>query len=630
MLPPGFDLDRLTPEQQDELLRLLEEEQSYRAGRLFYALYPERDTIWDGPTILDGQIVRGQTLYARSKYPKHMEFFRVGATYRERCLMAANRTGKTFGGGGYEVACHLTGQYPAWWEGRRFNHAVSAWAAGDTYETTRDIVQHVLFGSVVGAEGNRKGFDGRGIVPADCIGQVTWRSGVADLADTVRVKHSTGGWSVLGLKSYDQGRKKFQGTAKHVCIAAGQLVQMADGTLRPIENIAVGDVVLGLGQRGIPVPRRVLAVHDNGERDCITLMPKNGTMSVLTPDHEVYWGYRSGSKTSAASVARVAQIVPGTFWPETTEARPDAWYVWAALVIAEGSTNQRKVTNGDERSMARAIELLPPEARVRKKVFGNGHVPDWYLYWREFWADMPGGLAHEKSIPDWVFKAPKDKARLFVRWLFMGDGWANHKTVSYATTSEVLATQLTVLLNRLGIRASVYVRRSKGAWREQYWVSMTKAVDVARFIEDIGIEGKEEATARVLVEARRRLSSLASRGRNFVRDHVKHDRAWILGRAERVRLKSSKVRGRSSAGVRRVYDLTVDGEHRFLVGTNLVSNCWLDEEPPLDVYGECLIRTATTGGIVLMTFTPLLGISDVVLEFMPAEQRPGGFDEGVR
>jgi phage terminase large subunit-like protein len=49
---------------------------------------------------------------------------------------------------------------------------------------------------------------------------------------------------------------------------------------------------------------------------------------------------------------------------------------------------------------------------------------------------------------------------------------------------------------------------------------------------------------------------------------------------------------------------------------------WLDEEPKLDIYGECLIRTATTGGIIMLTFTPLEGMSEVVLQFMPADQRP--------
>ena len=50
---------------------------------------------------------------------------------------------------------------------------------------------------------------------------------------------------------------------------------------------------------------------------------------------------------------------------------------------------------------------------------------------------------------------------------------------------------------------------------------------------------------------------------------------------------------------------------------------WLDEEPPMDVYGECLIRTATTNGVIMLTFTPKMGMSKVVLQFMPRELRPG-------
>ncbi len=34
------------------------------------------------------------------------------------------------------------------------------------------------------------------------------------------------------------------------------------------------------------------------------------------------------------------------------------------------------------------------------------------------------------------------------------------------------------------------------------------------------------------------------------------------------------------------------------------------------------IRTATTDGIIMLTFTPLEGMSEVVLGFLPAEMRP--------
>lgn len=43
---------------------------------------------------------------------------------------------------------------------------------------------------------------------------------------------------------------------------------------------------------------------------------------------------------------------------------------------------------------------------------------------------------------------------------------------------------------------------------------------------------------------------------------------------------------------------------------------WIDEECPQPVYAECLTRTATGNNILLMTFTPLKGLTDVVLSFL--------------
>ncbi len=43
---------------------------------------------------------------------------------------------------------------------------------------------------------------------------------------------------------------------------------------------------------------------------------------------------------------------------------------------------------------------------------------------------------------------------------------------------------------------------------------------------------------------------------------------------------------------------------------------WFDEEPPLDIYLEGLTRTNATGGLAFITFTPLLGMSEVVSLFL--------------
>lgn len=156
---------------------------------------------------------RGDVYPARHEYPRHLECLRAGADYRERCFMAGNRCGKSQLGA-FEATAHLTGLYPDWWEGARFTRPVSVWAAGKTYETTRDIVQRELLGPIAGARASRT-VSGTGMVPGERIGSVTWRQGVSDLVDVAQIRHASGGWSSLGLKAYQQGRGAFEGTAKH-------------------------------------------------------------------------------------------------------------------------------------------------------------------------------------------------------------------------------------------------------------------------------------------------------------------------------------------------------------------------------------------------------------------------------
>ncbi|MEQ1863767.1 MAG: terminase family protein [Micropepsaceae bacterium] len=133
-------------------------------------------------------------------------FHDLGATCTERLLRAGNQQGKTWAGA-MEMAMHLTGRYPEWWAGRRFEHAIDAWAACDTGETTRDNPQTALLGRVPPW--------GSGAIPADTLVSSRRGNGAANLVDTVEVRHVSGGISRLGFKRYDQGREAWQGPAKH-------------------------------------------------------------------------------------------------------------------------------------------------------------------------------------------------------------------------------------------------------------------------------------------------------------------------------------------------------------------------------------------------------------------------------
>jgi len=144
--------------------------------------------------------------FRRELYNKHVEFFEQGAHFRQRLFLAANRVGKT-DTGCYEITCHLTGQYPEWWTGKRFNRPVNILASGETGKLVRDSLQEKLIGPPTDI--------GSGLIPFDCIIERRMKSGIPDAVDTVKVKH-TKGISLLQFQSYDQGRESFQATAREV------------------------------------------------------------------------------------------------------------------------------------------------------------------------------------------------------------------------------------------------------------------------------------------------------------------------------------------------------------------------------------------------------------------------------
>ncbi|RMB11915.1 terminase large subunit domain-containing protein [Eilatimonas milleporae] len=201
--PVPTGLDHLSRQQRQELLALLAERDRRDARGLFDHLFPDAPHMW-----------RGETFHGRDRYPKHMEFFAATATATYVAFMAANRVGKTVTGG-YFTAAAATGRYPPWWTGRRWDRPVRIWAAGKSNATVRTILQTKLLGRTV-HEGARKSVDGTGIVPGDSIGRITWKAGLTDAVDTVRIRHLSGRWSVIDFKSYEQGRGAFEGAEQDI------------------------------------------------------------------------------------------------------------------------------------------------------------------------------------------------------------------------------------------------------------------------------------------------------------------------------------------------------------------------------------------------------------------------------
>jgi phage terminase large subunit-like protein len=137
-------------------------------------------------------------------YSRQCVFHEDGATHRERLLCAGNQLGKTFCGAA-EVSMHLTGLYPDWWGGKRWDRPTRWWAGSKTGEVTRDGVQRYLVG-----EPKDEAQWGTGMIPKAHLMDWGRRQGIADALDNCTIKHVSGGTSTLGFKSYDQGRQKWQ------------------------------------------------------------------------------------------------------------------------------------------------------------------------------------------------------------------------------------------------------------------------------------------------------------------------------------------------------------------------------------------------------------------------------------
>lgn len=199
---PGAEIDLLamSPAQKQRLADLLAEIQERNRKRQICTMFPDT-----GP-------------FRRALYPKHLTFFRLGQMCRERVFLAGNRVGKTMAAG-TEWSYHLTGMYPDWWEGHTFGGPITLLGSGDTHETTRDILQSKLLGT---DDRDRAELIGTGLIPGETIKSIVPRIHVKGAIEKVIVKRVSGGGDIsnageseLWLRSYEQGRKIFQGFELH-------------------------------------------------------------------------------------------------------------------------------------------------------------------------------------------------------------------------------------------------------------------------------------------------------------------------------------------------------------------------------------------------------------------------------
>lgn len=200
------------PTKADQAKNVLEqiEWMSERRKLYRYKPYGHPDTLCPHGALWKERYEAGEWTEWSNK-PWQLDFHNAGADHQERMLMAANRPGKSLVAA-MEVAFHMTGDYPDWWKGKRFDKPVYVWTASPTNESSRDVCQKYLLG------GTDPETIGTGCIPYEKIAAKPRmrQCGVGNVVDEFRVKHKSGGYSICNLKSYEQGWRKFQGTEPHI------------------------------------------------------------------------------------------------------------------------------------------------------------------------------------------------------------------------------------------------------------------------------------------------------------------------------------------------------------------------------------------------------------------------------
>lgn len=134
-------------------------------------------------------------LYFNSYKPneKQLAFHATGLVAKERAFFAGNRCGKTLCTSA-EWCMHLTGNYPEWWNGYRYDRAINVWVAGVTNAETAQSLQTYYIGDI-----GKEGFIHSSLIVKQDKQQKIYY-----------IQHSSGGVSKLRFKSYEQKEGAWQ------------------------------------------------------------------------------------------------------------------------------------------------------------------------------------------------------------------------------------------------------------------------------------------------------------------------------------------------------------------------------------------------------------------------------------
>lgn len=293
-------------------------------------------------------------------------------------------------------------------------------------------------------------------------------------------------------------------------VAETELVLMGDGSRRPLAEVQVGDeVITHLGR-----PRRVEAVHVQGELEAVEVKTWLGRSATAAPDHPFLtpggW-VAAGDLVPGDHVGTPSRpLIPGR--PEATvhEAKLAGYIVGDGCVTGDAAERSMRcsITCYDE---LEALDIIACAGAMgfgvrRRPENGGDNLAHLSLVGGSRpWAKKVG-LAFKgswaKRVPEFVFTSPPEAIAGFIGAYFACDGCVQGKgsgrqdvQLQFNSVNRPLLEDVQHLLARLGIRSAIrekYAKStnfSKGKPHLSYRLGVTSQDDVARFVERVPVPG---------------------------------------------------------------------------------------------------------------------------------------------
>jgi len=322
--------------------------------------------------------------------------------------------------------------------------------------------------------------------------------------------------------------EKFAGYGFNKCLSGDALIEMADGTRKPILEIRHGDLVLTKDG-----PFRAFGVRPSGHRHIGRLHLANGMSIRCTPDHPIFTqrGWVNAEDLTDNDFVAVARELPCG-----STSVPDHWPALLGYALSEGSLgydshfylystvaddldDMQRTVSAFANTIARVEHHAKPKASSLRPSRIDRTVPSEAVTFLFRECGLQGRTALNKRTPAVVDSWDRRGVAILVGKLFQGDGCIHPKTLSvyYATSSEGLAGDVRRLLLKLGIPSTIH-RKSfsyRGASRVGYTVNLIGGRRTfARFEQLVGFHlvGAKRAALSVLVDAYADTPSLLARG----------------------------------------------------------------------------------------------------------------------